>query len=399
MNRPGEHIGRRQADTAPSGVTLVRGTGSMRTPRVLAEAATTGLYMAEQNTLAGRGAEIGIRIGVLVLLVAWCFVILQPFIGIIGWSVVMAVALHPTFDRVRTLLGGRTKSAALLMTIVFLLVFIVPAAVLSETLVTGVRVLAKDLQNGTLAIPLPSASVQTWPMIGERLAEVWTLAATNLDAAILQFRDEFAAMGRWLLGQAAKTGLGLVQFFVAVLLSGVLLATAKSSSEMSRRIARQIVGPHGERFARLAVATTRSVARGVLGVALIQATLAGLGFLVVGIPGAGLWAIIALMLCIVQVGPALVLIPAVIYIFSTATTATAVLFAVWCAFVTLIDNVLKPMLLGRGVDVPMFIVVVGAIGGLLTMGVIGLFVGAIVLVLGYSALVAWVSDPDAPPQV
>jgi len=251
------------------------------------------------------------------------------------------------------------------------------------------------LQNGTLTIPLPSDSVQTWPVIGERLAEVWTLAATNLDAAILQFRDEFAAMGRWLLGQAAKTGLGLVQFFVAVLLSGVLLATAKSSSEMSRRIAQHIVGQNGERFARLAVATTRSVARGVLGVALIQATLAGLGFLVVGIPGAGLWAIIALMLCIVQVGPALVLIPAVIYIFSSASTATAVLFAVWCAFVTLIDNVLKPMLLGRGVDVPMFIVVVGAIGGLLTMGVIGLFVGAIVLVLGYSALVAWVSDPDA----
>lgn len=345
--------------------------------------------MAESSSLTGRGAELAIRIGFLVLLVGWCFVIVRPFIGIIGWSVVMAVALYPTFERLRVVLGGRTKLAAVLVTIIFLLVFIVPAVVLSETLVSGVRMIARSLQNGSLAIPMPSESVRTWPLIGEWLAELWALAATNLDAALLQFRDEFAGMGRWLLGQAASTGLGLLQFFAAVVLSGILLATAKASSDMSRRVAHRVVGENGERFARLAVATTRSVARGVLGVALIQATLAGLGFLVVGIPGAGLWALIALMLCIVQIGPALVLIPAVIYIFSSAGTVTASLFAVWCVFVLLIDNVLKPILLGRGVDVPMIVVVVGAIGGLLSMGIIGLFVGAIVLVLGYSALVAW----------
>ena len=357
--------------------------------------------MAETNTPAGRGTEILIRIGAIVLLVGWCFIIVQPFIGIIGWSVVMSVAMYPTFDRVRLLLGGRTKSAAALMTIAFLLVFIVPAAVLSETLVTGVRMVASELQQGTIAIPMPSESVKTWPLIGDRVAELWTLAATNLDAAVEQFREEIAGVGRWLLGQAAKTGLGLLQFIAAVILSGILLATAKTGSDMGRRIARRVVGENGERFARLAVATTRSVARGVLGVALIQSTLTGLGMLVVGIPGAGLWAIVALMFCIVQIGPALVLIPAVIYIFASATTLTAVLFAAWCVFVLLIDNVLKPMLLGRGVDVPMIVVVMGAIGGLLTMGVIGLFVGAIVLVLGYSALVAWLdhAEPEASQQI
>ena len=345
--------------------------------------------MSEQNVFANRGAEGMIRIAFVLLLVIWCFMILRPFIGIIGWSVVMAVALHPTFDRFRQLLGGRTKTAATLMTVTFLLVFMGPAVVLSETLVSGVRMVAKDLQNGTLTIPLPSESVRAWPIIGDRIADLWQLAATNLDAAIEQFHDEFAAMGRWLLGQAATVGLGLVQFVVAVILSGVLLATARTSSAMGKQIAERIAGEYGDRFARLAVATTRSVARGVLGVALIQATLAGLGMLAVGIPGAGLWAIVALMLCIVQIGPALVLIPAVIYIFSTASTVTAVLFLAWCIFVGLIDNVLKPLLLGRGVDVPMIVVVVGAIGGLLAMGVIGLFVGAIVLVLGYAALVAW----------
>ena len=349
----------------------------------------------QQNLLTGRGAEVTIRIGLIVLLVGWCFVIVQPFIGIIGWSVVMAVALYPTFDRLRALLGGRTKSAAVLLTIAFLLVFIVPAVVLSETLVSGVRTLARDLQDGTLAIPLPSAAVREWPVIGHRLADAWTLAATNLDTAVLQFRDEFVGMGRWLLGQAATTGVGLLQFVAAVLLSGVLLATAKSSSEITRRIGQRIVGENGEHYVRLAVATTRSVARGVLGVALIQATMAGLGMLVVGIPGAGLWAIVALMLCIVQIGVLPVLLPAMIYIFATAATTTAVLFAVWCAFIMVIDNVLKPILLGRGVDVPMFVVILGAIGGLLTMGVIGLFVGAIVLVLGYSTLVAWLGRTDA----
>ncbi len=344
--------------------------------------------------MSSRGAEVAIRIAFLALLVGWCFVIVRPFIGIIGWAVVMAVALYPTFDRLRVAFGGRTKSAALLLTIAFLLVFIVPAIVLSETLVSGVRALATSLQNGSLAIPMPSDSVKSWPLVGQRIADLWTLAATNLDAAILQFRGEFASAGRWLLHQAASTGLGLVQFFVAVVLSGILLVTAKASENMSQRIAQRVVGANGEQFARLAVATTRSVARGVLGVALIQATLTGLGFLVVGIPGAGLWALIALMLCIVQIGPTLVLIPAVIYIFSTSSTATAVLFTVWCVLVALIDNILKPILLGRGVDVPMFIVVIGAIGGLLTMGVIGLFVGAIVLVLGYSALVAWLGDPE-----
>jgi predicted PurR-regulated permease PerM len=232
-------------------------------------------------------------------------------------------------------------------------------------------------------------------VIGERLATLWTLAATNMDAAIQQYRDELASISKWLLGKAATTGFGLLQFIAAVLLSGVLLATAESSNEMTRRIGRRVAGENGERFAKLAVATTRSVARGVLGVALIQATLAGIGFLVVGIPAAGLWAFLALLFSIVQIGVGPVVIPVAIYIFSTASMTTAVLFAAWCAFIMVLDNVLKPMLLGRGVDVPMFIVIVGAIGGLLTMGVIGLFVGAIVLVLGYSALVAWLAPEQA----
>ncbi len=345
--------------------------------------------MAESNILPGRGGEVVFRIGFVVLLIVGTFLIVQPFIGIIAWAIVMAVAMYPTFERIRTLLGGRPKSAAALLTAAFLVVFIGPAFALSETLVSGVRDLAHDLQAGTVTIPMPSASVHGWPVIGEKVAEVWTLAATNIDAAVLQFREELAAVGRWLLRQAATTGLGLLQFIAAVILSGFLLGTSARGSVLGRRIAQRVIGPNGERLAALAVATTRSVARGVLGVALIQATMAGIGMLAIGIPGAGLWALVVLLLCVVQIGPALVMIPAAIYVFSAHATLPATLFAIWSVLVLVIDNVLKPMLLGRGVDVPMLVVVVGAIGGLIAMGVIGLFVGAIVLVVAYAALVGW----------
>jgi len=351
--------------------------------------------VADGSAFSGRGAEVAVRGGLLLLLVAACYVVIKPFIGIIGWAIIMAVAMDPTFERLSAALGGHRRSAAALLTIALLLVLIGPSIVLSETLVSGAQMVAKRLQDGSLAIPLPPASVKTWPVIGERVANAWTLAATNLDATLAQYRESLAATGHWLVTRVAGLGLGIVQFVVAVIVAGVLLATAEASGNLSQRVAHRIGGETGKRFVALAIATTRSVARGVLGVALIQAVLAGLGFLAVGIPGAGLWAMVALLCCIVQIGPAPVVIPAVIYVFVSDETLTAVLFAAWSLFVLLIDNFLKPMLLGRGVDVPLVVVVLGAIGGLLSMGVIGLFVGAIVLVLGYSVLVVWLGHGEA----
>jgi predicted PurR-regulated permease PerM len=347
--------------------------------------------MPEFSVLSGRGAEIAVRAGLLLLLVVACYVVVRPFIGIIGWAMIMAVAMYPTYDRLRVALGGHRRTAAVLMTLGLLLVLIWPSIILSETLVSGAQMVAKRLLDGSLTIPLPPESVKSWPLVGARVASAWTTAATNLDATFAQYRESLATIGHWLVTRVAGLGLGILQFIAAVIVAGVLLATAEASGNTGRRIAYRIAGDTGERFVALAVATTRSVARGVLGVALIQAVLAGLGFLAVGIPGAGLWAMLALLCCIVQIGPGVVLIPAVIYVFTTHETLTAVLFAAWSLFVTLIDNFLKPILLGRGVDVPLVVVVLGAIGGLISMGVIGLFVGAIVLVLGYSVLVVWLA--------
>jgi predicted PurR-regulated permease PerM len=348
------------------------------------------------SVLTGRGPEVAIRIGLLVLLGGACVLVVEPFLTVIGWSIIMTMALHPTYDHLSRLLGHRRHTAAALVTLLLLGALIVPILALSETLVSGAQSLATGLQNGTLSIPSLPESVQHWPLVGERLARLWSAVVTNLETTLAPYRRDLADIGRWLLSKVAGLGLGIAEFVAAVIVTGILLARSDAHGAFGRRLGQRIAGANGERFIALVVATTRSVARGVLGVALIQAVLAGIGFLAVGIPGAGLWAMVTLLMCIVQIGPGPVVIPAAIYVFVTADTATAALFAPWCVFVTLIDNFLKPVLLGRGVDVPLLVVVLGSIGGLLTMGIIGLFIGAIVLVLGYSVSKLWLEGGGDP---
>jgi predicted PurR-regulated permease PerM len=209
-------------------------------------------------------------------------------------------------------------------------------------------------------------------------------------------------IGGVLLSSLAGIGLDLLQFLVATIIAGVFLANAESGQLAAGKFAKRMGGDRGVEFARVAGQTIRSVARGILGVALIQSLLAGLGFLVVGLPGAGLLALICLLLGIIQLGIAIVVIPAVIYVFYTASSVTAALFLVWCVVVTLLDNVLKPILLGRGAPVPMLVIFLGAIGGFLTQGIIGLFIGAVILSLGFKLYQTWVAqeagvegeDPD-----
>jgi predicted PurR-regulated permease PerM len=185
--------------------------------------------------------------------------------------------------------------------------------------------------------------------------------------------------------------LAILQFFLAILLSGALLANSKAAAEVTRSLANRLFGEQGPEYQHLVGATIRSVTFGILGVALIQSALAAVGFLVMGLPGAGLWAVVFLFAAVLQMG-GLVLIPAVVYAFAISTTAGAVIFLVWCVFVGVIDNVLKPLLLGRGVAVPMAVIFLGAIGGFIAMGIVGLFVGAVVLSVGYKLFLAWIEE-------
>ncbi len=357
---------------------------------------TTDDEFSRQKLILNRVLEIGIRIGLLLLLVIWSFEIVSPFIVPVIWGIILAVATYPGYRRLHGALGGRSGLAATLITVLLLVLLAGPMIMLTGTMVEGARELAEQLRTGQLQIPPPPDSVATWPVIGPPLDTFWDLASRNLGAALERIGPQIKTVGVWLLSAAGGVGFVILEFIFAIVIAGILLTYAKGGERAAHAISSRLMGEQGPKYADLAGATVRSVSRGILGVALLQAILAGLGFLAVGLPGAGLLALLCLFLAVIQIGIAIVTIPAVIYIFATADPVIAVLFLVWSVFVTLLDNFLKPILLGRGVQVPMAIIFVGAIGGFLAHGIIGLFVGSVVLALAYTLFRAWLGHIQEP---
>ena len=321
-----------------------------------------------------RALEVSIHIGLVALLAAACLLILSPFIAVVAWGLTIAVAGYPAYCKLKNLLGGRGGFAAFVFTALLLTALILPIVMLSQTLIDGSQALAVRFQNGTLTIPPPPPNVATWPVIGKSLSELWSLASTNFSAALGRVAPQLKEAAGQLFSAGAAVGLAVLQSFVSIVVAGLLLANSTQGARLSRKVAIHLFDNRAEEFETLAAATVRSVTTGILGVALIQSLLAGLGFLLVQLPGAGLWALLFFVAALLQVGgPAL--IPFVIYVFATTGTAKAVIFLVWCIVVALLDNVLKPLLLGRGLQVPIIVVFLGVMGGFLAMGLIGLFVG------------------------
>ena len=350
------------------------------------------------KAFVNRALEATIRIGLVALLVAWCFQIVRPFVIPVFWGMIIAVASYPGYRRLEEWLGGRGFLAATLFAIIGLLLLIGPTVLLAGTLVDSAHGLAGDLSGGTFKLPPPPGKVASWPIVGVPLYSFWSLASTNLEEALGQIGPQLKIVGSWLVSMAAGAGLGILQFVFAIIIAAVLQANADGCHYAARAIATRLAGERGAQFADLAQTTVRSVARGILGVALIQSILAGLGFLAVGLPAAGLLALICLLLAVVQIGVFPVLIPVVIHVFATSDTVTSVVFLIWCIIVGITDNALKPFLLGRGAKVPMAVIFVGAIGGFLASGIIGLFVGAVVLSLGYTMFLAWLHEGRELPS-
>jgi predicted PurR-regulated permease PerM len=347
----------------------------------------------------GDALETTLRLGLLLAMLLWCIAIVRPFITTILWGVILAIAVAPAHRWMAASLGGRRKLAAVIFVALGLTLLIGPALQLSGILIDSTQDYAAKIESGALKIPPPPARVAEWPVVGERVSSLWTLAASNLEGALELVAPQIKALGGWLLGAAADLGGGILKFILAMIIAGVALASSAESSVRIGRLATRLAGASGEPIVKLAESTIRSVATGIVGVALIQTTLAGIGLVVAGVPAAGFLALLVLFLCIVQLGPALIVLPAAVYVFSTADTLTASLFLAWNIFVLVLDNVLKPLLLGRGVDAPILVIFLGAIGGFLSMGIIGLFVGAVVLVLFYTLTKSWVNEgllPDEP---
>ena len=336
-----------------------------------------------------RTLETTIRLGLVLIILIWCFSIIKPFIMPVMWGVIIAVACYPMHQWLARKLGAREKSSMTVLVVIGLAILILPVVMLAGSTTEAVSELAQMMDQGTLNLPPPPEDVKEWPLIGERLYVFWTKASTNLEETLLGLKPQLAAASKFLLSAAAGTGFQVLMFVVAILMAGFFMVSASSCKKFTEDLAKRLTGERGADLAKMATMTVRSVAQGVLGIAVIQAILAAIGMVVVGVPAAGLWAIGVLVLAVAQLPPWLILLPVAGYVFSVESTVVSVIFLVYAIVVSLSDMVLKPMLLGRGVDVPMPVILLGAIGGMITSGIIGLFVGAVVLSLGYELFMAW----------
>ncbi len=335
-----------------------------------------------------------LQIGGIVLLVYICFQIVRPFIALVVWGVIISVALYPAYVSLAERLGGRNKLAATLLTLLGIAVIVVPAWLLADSTFGALKHIGETAESGAVTIPPPNESVKDWPLVGDDLYPLWSQASADLEATINQYESQIRNFGGRVLSFAGQTALTVFQFVFSIIIAGVLFTVADGGYKSARAIAASLAGTErGPEITDMSIGTIRSVFKGVLGVAAIQAVASGLGMLIAGIPAAGLWAGVVLVLAIIQLPPLLILLPVALWYFSVASTGAAVAFLVFALIVSGSDTFLKPMFLGRGLKTPMLVILLGAIGGAVAMGIVGLFVGAVVLALGYELLIAWMA-PD-----
>jgi predicted PurR-regulated permease PerM len=270
---------------------------------------------ASKSQYVDYAVEASIHIGLLILLAVACLGIMAPFLGMIAWGMIIAIAAYPGQKKLQAILRCRVAMSSFILTLVIVGCLIVPFVLLGGTLVQGLQSLAAQLKDGTLSIPVPPENVRTWPLVGVRLSDLWSAAATNFSSAFRTFAPQIKIIIPWLLSASARIGLTVLQFTLSIVIAGVILANAGAGAEAARSLAIRTFDKNGPEFARLVSSTIRSVTTGIFGVALIQSLLAGLGFLFVGLPAAGVWALVFLLAAILQVG-VLVLLPAVIYTFN-----------------------------------------------------------------------------------
>jgi predicted PurR-regulated permease PerM len=341
--------------------------------------------------------HIAIRLVLLAGLIYWSFVLLSPFIPILLWSVVLAVALYPAYDWLTVHLGNRPRIAAILVTLAVLAVFLGPAAWLGIGLVEGLRNVSDQLTSGNLSIPTPPDSVKNWPVIGATLFEYWQMASTNLESAFKEIAPYLKPLAGPVLAIAGSAGTGTLMFLAAVVISGFLFPYGPPLAAASHRALTRIVADRSESFLALAGATIRTVLQGVIGVAAIQALLAGIVLKIAGVPNASVLAFTILVLGIIQIGALPILIPVVIWTWMVKDAGTAVLITIFLAIVGISDNALKPVFMGRGLSTPVMVIFIGVIGGTLAHGIVGLFIGPIILAVAWELMMAWIGREEVIP--
>ena len=333
-----------------------------------------------------------IRFGLIALIVVWSIMIIAPFISVLLWASIIAISAYPAFIWLEGQMGGCSGWAAALFVLLLLILMIGPIAGSLPGFADSIRSLVNQIQTGSLAIPEASENVRQWPLIGEQLYTFWQEASTNLAELLVKFQPQLRDASITVLGSIAAASLAILQFVIAIIIAGVILAHHERAASLAKQLVHRVVPEARDRFVTLTENTVRGVTMGVVGVAIVQSILAGIGFAVIGIPAAAFWAFACLILAVLQLSIALVVIPIAIYVFSNFDLIPSLLFIAWNIPILALDNVLKPLLMGRGVDAPMLVIFIGAIGGFISFGFLGLFFGAVVLVIAYDLLILWLEE-------
>jgi predicted PurR-regulated permease PerM len=333
-----------------------------------------------------------LRIGFVAMLFLLSYIILKPFLILVIWSIIIAVGVYPLFEKLSKKMGNKKKLATTLLVLIALTVIIVPSVLMLSSTVDSVQNLKENFEAGTLAISPPPEDVAEWPIVGKSFYDLWTSASENLEATLTTYTPQIKEFVPKLLDSVAGMGGTILLTIISIIIAGALLLQSEPAEKTTQRIFKLLIGKDGKEITDLSILTIRSVVQGILGIAIIQSVAAGILMLSFGIPGAGLWALLVLFLAIVQLPPTIIMLPVAIYGFSIMSTTAAVIFLILALLVSVADSLLKPFLLGRGVDVPMLVVLLGAIGGMIAFGILGLFIGAVALAIAYKVFQALIDE-------
>ena len=354
-----------------------------------------------EKRLSGLLIDVFIRAGLLLVLIMLCYKIFSPFLPLMLWALIMAVTMYPLHRRLARKLGGQGRASTLLVLICIVLI-VTPASMLVSSLGDSIFALFHNVKNNTLNIPAPSPNVADWPIVGEKVHMYWSQLHADLPAVVKSMQPKIGELTKFSLNIAAGTGGKVLQFLFSFVIAGIIMAFGEQGAKAVMAIFVRIVGVRrGKEFVILSTATIRTVAAGVIGIACIQALLVGLTMIIAGIPWAGLLSLVTLVLGIAQLPAFLVILPAIGYIWFSGdySTVAAIIYSVLLMVSGAVDNVLKPLMLGRGVDAPMPVILLGALGGMIASGILGMFLGATLLALGYQIFMAWVANnPDCQPE-
>jgi predicted PurR-regulated permease PerM len=343
----------------------------------------------------GRVVDIILPLLLLAVLIALCVQLLLPFVGLLIWTIIFAVCFYPVHRKLRAKIGNRMSAIAIGVGLSALV--LVPTAIASISAAGSIPKVVAAIQTGEQEIPPPPERLRTLPIVGASAHAAWVEAATDTPAFAKKYRPQLAAFARRLVSFASSLFVTVLAIVAAVTFAAITLAYSESARAFICSILARVTGSRecGDHYMEVIGATIKSVANGVIGVAFVQALLCGIGFFVIGVPAAGLLSIVAMALGVVQVPVVLVTLPAIVWAFSTQSSTAAIIFTIWSLLAGLSDAALKPLMIGHGLEVPMPIILLGVIGGVMAYGLVGLFIGAVLLAVGYVLFREWL---DATPR-